>query len=144
MRTRLLLLFGLVVALGCGNAKFAPVSGTITMDGKPLPHVAVSFQPVDEGKLNSGPGSFAQTDDEGKFSLKAVGGGNGAVVGKHRVEIRPVVEGTADNDRPSKPKVNIPVEYNMKSSLTYEVKPGNNTDANFDIKSHPSSAPPRQ
>jgi hypothetical protein len=144
MRTRFLVLLGLVVALGCGSSKSAPVSGTITMDGQPLAHVAVSFQPEDEGKLNTGVGSYAQTDDQGKYSLKLIGGGTGAVVGKHRVQILPVVEDNSTNDRVPQPKLKIPMQYNSKTQLTYEVKPGSNTDANFDLSSHPAGTPPRR
>ena len=80
----------LVLALGCGGNPPAPVSGTVTLDGRALPDALVSFQPLREGdNVNPGPGSAARTGADGKYSLQiSVTGQNGAVVGKHRVEIR--------------------------------------------------------
>ena len=46
MRARLLLGFALVLGPGCGSGKFAPVSGTVTLNGKPLAGALVIFSPV--------------------------------------------------------------------------------------------------
>jgi hypothetical protein len=133
MRTRPLLPFGLVLVLGCGGSRYAPVSGTVTMDGKPLANVAVSFQPAG-GEPNPGVGSSGRTDEKGEYTLQVIGGrGKGAVVGKHRVEVNPTVS-KPDDDRNPAPNVRIPARYNRASTLTFEVKPGDNT-ANFDLAS---------
>jgi hypothetical protein len=74
---------------GCGGSEFAiaPVSGTVTQDGKPLADVVVTFQPIAETRAGSaGPGSFGVTDDQGRFTLTVAGSRqSGAVVGLHRV-----------------------------------------------------------
>src|SRR5205809_5710304 len=102
MRLRCVLLFGLSAILGCsGEAKYqhAPVSGTIKMDGKPLANVAVSFQPIGNN-LNLGAGSSGRTNENGEYTLEVIGGGGkGAVVGMHRVEINPTVDDNAADDR---------------------------------------------
>jgi hypothetical protein len=118
---RFLLLFGLLLALGCSDSRFAPVSGTVTMDGKRLPNVVVMFQPIG-GSGKPGPGSTGPTNENGEYHLEAIGGvAHGAVVGWHQVQIHRV-EGV---------KNPVPVEklrrYMYTSELKYEVKPGNNT-----------------
>src|SRR5437870_614360 len=83
------LLTAAVVAIaGCNSAPgVAPVSGKVTLDGKPLANAHVSFQPVASGgKEPSGGGSYADTDADGNYSLLLVEGDkSGAVVAKHRV-----------------------------------------------------------
>jgi hypothetical protein len=133
MRLHGLLGCGLLLIVGCGDSSHALVSGKITMDGKPLADAAVMFQPMG-GKMNPGAGSSGRTDANGEYTLEVIGGGKGAVIGKHRVEIHPTVDGSADDDRPRPPKMKIPLKFNLQSTLTYEVKPGNNT-ANFDLSS---------
>jgi hypothetical protein len=139
MRTRTVPLVGLVLVLGCGEPaiKHAPVSGTVTMDGKPLPNVAVSFQPIGD-TMNPGAGSSARTNERGEYTLQVIGGGPGAVIGWHRVEINPPVEGPpegrVDDDRHSPLRFRIHPRYNLRSELKFEVKPGPN-EANFDLKS---------
>jgi hypothetical protein len=123
MRSRYLLSCGLALILGCGGSKYASVSGTVTdQDGKPVAYVVVLFQPTGGGQINPGPGSSGRTDEEGKYTLELTGGGKGAVIGWHRVEIRPVVDG---DDGKRGPK--IPRKYNFQSELKFEVKPGDNT-----------------
>src|SRR5262245_18646743 len=90
MRLRFLAAGGLLAAVvGCsGGPKYAPVSGVITLDGKPYGNAVVSFQPIGEGgDPNPGRGSSAYTDENGRFVLKCVDGRDGAVVAKHRVRI---------------------------------------------------------
>ena len=84
----------IVVLLGCDTPpyKIVPVSGAITLDGKPLAGALINTQPVASGEsLNPGPGSFAKTDEEGRFSLELVSPAKpGAIVGTHRVRISKV------------------------------------------------------
>jgi hypothetical protein len=54
-----------VLAAGCGKPN-CPVSGTITLDGRPLPVATVSFL-LEAGK---GPAAFAATDEAGKYTLQ--------------------------------------------------------------------------
>jgi hypothetical protein len=134
-----LLLCGVVLALGCGGLKTAPVSGTVKMDGKPLPNASVTFQPLGEGNMNPGPGSYAKTNENGEYSLAVDPSTRGAVPGKHRVEISCLIDDGQDKpgeDRHTKQKDRVPPQYNIRSTLTFEVKPGPNT-ADWDLKSKP-------
>jgi len=57
---------------GCGsNGKVAPVSGVVTLNGKPIADVAVTFQPLAaEGQNVVGLSAFGVTGPDGRFSLK--------------------------------------------------------------------------
>ena len=149
-RRRFLAASGLFAALmGCssGGPQFAPVSGVITLDGKPYGFAVISFQPIgDERNQNPGRGSSAFTDENGRFVLKCDGKIDGAVVGKHRVRItsrsrdtesRQIIpDGGTPDDTPVKPRVVDPVgpEWNLNSTVEFVVPPGGTDKANFDIK----------
>jgi hypothetical protein len=139
----------LFAAAGCsGGAKFAPVSGVVTLDGKPYGNAVVSFQPIgDKGNPNPGKGSSAYTDENGRFVLMHDDGSSGAVVGKHRVRIMTrgnnVVgqdkEGGSDDETPLNREVDpIPPEWNALSNVEFEVPSGGTDQANFDITSRPT------
>ena len=59
-----------------------PVSGTVTLDGKPLSGVMVSFIPTGSTR---GTGAGGYTDKAGKYELTATHGGKGTPVGEYRV-----------------------------------------------------------
>jgi hypothetical protein len=88
---RLLAAGGLLAAvLGCsgGDPHFAPVSGVVTLDGKPYDQAVISFQPIGTpDNPTPGHGSSAYTDENGRFVLRSDNKIDGAVVGKHRVRI---------------------------------------------------------
>jgi hypothetical protein len=122
---RFLCLFGALLVLGCGGSRFAPVSGTVKMDGKPLANAVVMFQPI-EGGGKPGPGSTGPTDEKGEYHLKVIGvGSSGAVVGLHKVMVHPKTEGVKEQDRIPEAKLR---KYMYVSELKFEVKPGNNTN----------------
>jgi hypothetical protein len=83
------------MGLGCsgGGADMAPVSGTVTYRGKPLPDAQVNFTPVDGGPIASG-----RTDSSGRFRLSTSTPDDGARLGKHKISI--VARGP---DRPPRP-----------------------------------------
>lgn len=73
---------------GCSSKgyKLAPVSGTVTSNGEPVPKLSVVFSPEPIGENNSvGPYSAGVTDAAGKFTLTTRYDDDGAVVGQHRV-----------------------------------------------------------
>jgi hypothetical protein len=83
-------LFGLLVTcalVGCGSdlPKTVPVTGTVTLDGKPLEGATVNLI-SDEGSLAAG----GVTDESGNFSLRTTVGDkmvDGAKVGTHKVAV---------------------------------------------------------
>jgi hypothetical protein len=141
MRARLLLGFALLLGLGCGSGKFAPISGTVTMNGKPLAGATVMFSPIaKEGTIDAGPGSGGKTNEKGEYTLTSVKGHNGALVGKHRVSISLMNQGTGESEsddrrRPGQLRNQVPVRYNGKTELTYEVPAGGTDKADFALKS---------
>jgi hypothetical protein len=156
-KLRLAVVCGLLAtALGCSSGpSYAPVSGVVTLDGKPYANAVVSFQPVGtKENPNPGRGSSAYTDENGRFVLKGDDGQNGAVVGKHLVRImtkgNDVVgqntEGTgSDDETPKSREVDpIPPEWNALSKNEFEVPAGGTDKANFDIKSRPKGAGKRR
>jgi hypothetical protein len=135
--------FGILFAAGCGDSKsysIAAVSGVVTLDGKPVPRAEITFQPVgDSDNPTPGPGSAGKADAEGRFELQCINGELGAVVGKHKVQIRSHKEqppGDNDSGAAIPPqKELIPARYNDESELTFEVPEGGTTEANFELKS---------
>lgn len=121
---------------GCsGNSfKIAPVSGRITLNGKPLPKASVTFSPVAVGgNQEPGPSSTGKTDADGRYSLSLIGmSGSGAVVGKHKVRIALLDEVDTSVDLPSKAK-QIPLKYNGQTILEFVVPADGATNADFEL-----------
>jgi hypothetical protein len=69
-------------ALGCGGERLVPVSGTATCNGKPVPNLVINFVP------DSGPKSYAVTDQAGRFEMVCGNGQRGVVAGSHKVWVR--------------------------------------------------------
>ena len=146
MKTMWIVSAVLVCALAAGcqrGPKYVPVSGVVTLDGKPYDKAVVMFQPEGtRGNQDPGRGSQADTDAEGKFVLTSDGVRDGAVPGKHLVRIytrgtHPVEStegGSPDEYRPSPTADPIPKEWNSMSQVYFEVPPEGTDKANFDIK----------
>jgi hypothetical protein len=114
---------------GCGATRsdapnLAPVSGVVTMDGRPVPNAIVAFNPP------GGQSSFGPTDSEGRYRLSYIDNLEGAAVGQHVVSITTRTEGPDSIGK----KDPIPARYNEKSELKADVKPGPN-ELNFDLVS---------
>ena len=107
---------------GCGKtgSKIAPVTGRITLDGKPLEKADILFQPD-----GSKPPSSGRTIADGRYELAYKRGVMGGTVGPNTVRI------TISSDVVENPP-NIPARYNSESELTKEVKSGPN-EFNFDL-----------
>jgi hypothetical protein len=132
-----------LLALGCGSNKFAPVSGKVTRNGRPLPNVTVSFQPIaEQGTITAGTGSIGKTNENGEFTLKAATGESGAWVGKHRVilSILSPKTGEGDERRRGGPQLEdqIPPEWNQNSQKTFDVPAGGTDQANFEVGGKPT------
>ena len=80
-------------AAGCGSSSFdvAPVSGQVTVEGKPLTgKYMVIFSPIAAGaKDRAGRAAAGQIEADGRYSLSTYEPGDGAVVGPHRVAVVP-------------------------------------------------------
>ena len=107
---------------GCGKtgSDLAPVTGRITLDGKPLASADILFQPD-----GSKPPASGRTNADGRYELAYKRGVMGGVVGPNTVQI------TISSDVVANPP-NIPSRYNNESELKKEVKPGPN-EFNFDL-----------
>jgi hypothetical protein len=141
MRARLMVGFVVLLALGCGGKKFAPVSGVVKLNGKPLVGATVSFTPFKgEEEIEAPTSSVGKTNENGEYTLEATTGQHGALVGKHKVAISKVSQQVGDRDtRPPrggwKHADEIPARYSEKTELTCDVPSEGKTDANFDLKS---------
>ena len=84
----ILLLLVLAVFSGCGpgGPVIAPVSGVVTLDGKPVEGAAVGFVAVGDGPVANG-----TTDAEGRYTLTCMNQ-SGAVVGEYRVIVSKMVD----------------------------------------------------
>lgn len=137
MRASFLLVILLPPLAGCGGDpyKVAPISGTVTLNGKPLANASVTFAPVATGgTIEPGPSSAGTTDADGRFTLELIGkDGRGAVIGKHKVRISIREDADPANDDPVKVQ-QLPMKYNAKTTLEFDV-PADGTDkADFNLK----------
>ena len=97
LRPWLVVALAAVLGAGCSGPTLVPVSGQVTMNGRPLKNVRVDFHP-DPDQGTKGPSSTGVTDADGNFTLASTAPGNapGAVVGRHRVVLTDLeVYGTA-------------------------------------------------
>jgi hypothetical protein len=129
--------------LGCGNTRYVPVSGVVTLDGKPYRNAVVMFQPMaTQDNPNPGRGSSGSTDENGRFSVKTFEGQAGAVIGKHRIRITTKVSeklggyevwDAAKNEAVKALTDPIPREWNYDSKQEFDVPSGGTDQAKFDI-----------
>lgn len=120
--------------IGCSGDADTPdlgqVSGKVTLDEKPLPKANVTFMPEDGG----GRGATGTTNDSGVYELKYSPDAYGAIPGKYKVTIS--TKGTttdAEGNDVAVPET-VPMEYNVQTTLSREVKAGDNT-FDFPLKS---------
>ena len=76
------------LAVGCGPSselpKVAPVNGTVTYNGEPVPNANISFTPED---TKIGHAAMGTTNSSGKFQLTTFNTNDGAIPGKYKVAI---------------------------------------------------------
>lgn len=128
----------LVLVAGCSRQMpVHPVSGRVTLDGRPLVDAQISFRP------QQGPGAFATLDTEGRYRLSTRSSGDGAVAGEHIVTLSQVTVGLVLEpdqpprlEKPTPGAVPVPERYVSAetSDLRATVKPGSNT-FDFDLSS---------
>lgn len=74
--------------VGCSGTEYslAPVSGQVTLDGKPVASIRLVFSPMaNEANTDPGPWSTGVTNAEGEYTLETRHKQKGASVGKHTV-----------------------------------------------------------
>jgi hypothetical protein len=110
-----------LMLLGCNraNMKVAPVSGTVTLDGTPLPRASVTFEPKDGGRP-----SFGVTNEQGRYVLEYSLNEAGAQVGTCLVRISTANAGDDTGAKPTKEMV--PKRYRT-TPLEVQVEPKANT-----------------
>ncbi|MGH7199450.1 MAG: carboxypeptidase-like regulatory domain-containing protein [Planctomycetaceae bacterium] len=134
---------------GCGGGGEGPelidVTGTVTMDGEPLPNATVRFLPESTTSgTTTGAGGETQyirpatgvTDDDGQYELQYSTAESGAIPGKYRVAISTYrdAEETPDGEEISGSKETVPKVYNIETTLTAEVSAEKST-FDFALKS---------
>ena len=132
---------------GCGiksnGPPLMPVSGTVTLDGKPLPGATILFIPTGS---THGTSSGGRTDSAGRYELTATHSGKGAPVGQHKVVASKLVMPDG-SDMPVNTKVgpidspareSLPAKYSAidRTVLTAAVRDGVNT-IDFPLSSKP-------
>jgi hypothetical protein len=82
-RIELSILCVLVAFCGCGDGRptRVPVSGVVLIDGQPLSRGNIKFVP-EQGRPSAG-----KIDQDGRFTLTCYDGSDGAILGKHRIQI---------------------------------------------------------
>lgn len=123
----LILVLSLIATLGCTAQRAEPtrfpVSGTVTLDGKPLAKGLIYFKTVSEGSLD------ALDIVDGKFQGEAE-------AGERRVEItalRPSPGGTPGMDAGEENF--IPAKFNTNSTLTANVSKEQANEFDFAVTS---------
>lgn len=130
-------LVGIVVCFGCGEAALerAAIHGRVTFRGKPIEDGAIVFSPLDVAE------NAPATPAGGKIvgGAYSVDKAEGPLVGRHRVEIhgyrktgRKIPDLMGDASIPNRPLIEevvpmVPATFNIDSSLTADVAPGDNT-----------------
>ncbi len=126
----------LICLVGCGRRgdgfTYQPVSGVVTLDGKPAVGVTVAFAPQGTS-LASGRPSIAITDSEGVYTAKTLDGVDGVAVGEHLISITSE-QIDPDTHEVLKPET-IPRRYNNKSELRLTVPSGGTQEADFSLQS---------
>ena len=115
----------LTATTGCGDRRFAEVTGTVTSSGGPIEGAFIVFAPDREGEVR-GVGS---TDATGRYRILRPGGRFGAPLGPNTVSVHGGDAGRA-----------IPAEFGTASKLRFDVKPGRNS---FDIEIPAAKTAPR-
>lgn len=125
-----LLMSAVLSAVGCGGGdslKLAPVKGTVTLDGKPVPYAQITFSPQAE----RGSSSTGLTNAEGRYELYFNRNRRGAIPGSHKVVIQTEKPQPSDDDVPGETTtaadyVVIPKQYRGGAGLNRVVEEKSN------------------
>jgi hypothetical protein len=124
-----------LVLVGCSNSTDGlpreAVTGTVTLDGRPLKQGSIQFVPGSERESTSGGAVIT----EGRFAIARP---QGLTPGSYRVVINsgegaPVPPDQPPGATPPGGKELIPARYNEKTTLTADVKAGGSNAFAFDL-----------
>lgn len=122
----------LPVVIGCsGKPATVPVSGRVTLDGKPEAGIVVTFTPKGGGIAASG-----ITDQEGRYQLQTVEQPRrvGAVPGMYSVTFA-LPDAASETDEVVPVSGRTLAERFTDGSITFEVGPKGTNEANFELRS---------
>ncbi len=127
-RQRILFGFSLLITLiaGCGSSHDAVVSGTVTLDGKPLTNGEVQFHPVGDG-----PTAYGRLGEEGAYRL-GTGSESGLDPGRYKVTVMSTEPPSKELPSGATPPIGkrlSPERYGTVEATPFEfdVTDGNNT-----------------
>ena len=108
------------------------VSGTVSLNGAPLPTGMIQFNPASEIKGPQASGEIVA----GKFTISQA---QGPVPGKHKVSIsgKPAVNVKPNEEPGGTPKAApepVPAKYNKQSTLETEIPTGGSSTLEFELK----------
>jgi hypothetical protein len=109
-----------LAACAADGPELGAVYGTVKMDGKPVPHAQLSFEPEGPGRAATG-----LANENGEYKLEYSPTAAGALVGPVIVRISTLTAVQPET---------IPPKYNSKSELKRKVESGSN-EINFELES---------
>ena len=132
-----LLLFGLMLIVGCGEGETAWVSGQVTFAGKVVPAGALRFFPVLGTPGNGGGAEIAN----GHYEITPeVAEKKGLLAGNYRVSVIAIrttgkkIRNPDGAGMVNQTQMYVPPRYNRLTQLQVELKPGEN---NYDLAMKP-------
>ena len=97
------------------------VSGTVLLDGEPVPGATVEFTP------RKGSTAYGITNSKGYYALQYLPDCPGAVIGQNTVRITTYDWRTTREGKKIEKPEKVPERYNRKSTLTADVTSGSQT-----------------
>ncbi|MEX2170307.1 MAG: hypothetical protein WD851_13420 [Pirellulales bacterium] len=123
------------VSAGCADENWGYVTGTVSLQGKPVGPGSMMFEPENPPTMTT-PSAIAHFREDGKYSLKSAGNREGAPIGTYLVMIHGRSEESfGDEIVDPNHKSAIPGKYlnHRLSGLKATVKPGSQT-IDFDLE----------
>lgn len=125
------LLTCLLPFLGCAHdEKMGAVTGRVTLDGEPLPHAQIEFQP----NAPKGSASYAVSDEDGYYKLMFNANVEGAQVGEHTIRITTERRIDHPDGRVEFVAEKLPPKYHQETELVRKVESGSN-EINLELTS---------
>ncbi|MEW4562717.1 carboxypeptidase-like regulatory domain-containing protein [Bremerella sp. JC770] len=123
-------LLAMTLLLGCGPSTTEATTGTVTLDGEPLPDAEIIFTPEEGGRP-----AVAETDSGGNFELIYTVGEKGAPPGKYVVRVQTSNTTYDAEGQEIIIEEKVPPKYNRHSTLVCEVKESGENHFELELKS---------